>query len=588
MGEPMGGIDFDFPLFRPPRVRILMLTDDDGSYTPEHRFSLSELVNTLRAFSSVYVRFQVTTAHRGLQGAFSKFAEHADIKMFRFDNPTHFDPARYDEVWLFGVGSQSNGSPNDTGESYPVSDAEARILFEFMNAGGGVFATGDHEDLGIELCGKIPRVRSMRKWHFDHNKYQLGNPQSYFNFDESGGDAPPVMGPWRHDTLVAGHDTSFQFDDQSDDIPQQILPKVYKWGIGHIVEFRTPHPILCGPKGVITVLPDHMHEGECVEPSDLTQTVTLNGLSKPEYPVGSSGIQPRPEVIAWGVNSAGHKTRLEKKDFFSGTPGDTTEMFTDFPWPVNAETFGCIGAYDGHGAEVGRVAVDSTFHHFFNINLNAAGSNNTSDPVKSKGFTASAAGLAEYTRIQAYYTNLATWLASTSKQQVMFEAALWAARFDSQLRMSPAFVERTSRTWAGMGLFGSIVREVLNRLAGRCTSAHWLAAAIDPRTKLGKIYILLTLPDPPPNYLSWKDTMMSEDEIITVTAGSIMLELMNAAPSRAVESPEALLKRTQQMVAIGTRNAVRVAVEQIESRAHAALRAAKALRIRDEELGAHT
>lgn len=29
-----------------------------------------------------------------------------------------------------------------------------------LHGGGGVFATGDHEDLGVALCGRVPRVRS--------------------------------------------------------------------------------------------------------------------------------------------------------------------------------------------------------------------------------------------------------------------------------------------------------------------------------------------------------------------------------------------------------------------------------------------
>ena len=32
----------------------------------------------------------------------------------------------------------------------------------------------------------------------------------------------------RHDTLRAGDDLKYQFDDQSDDIPQQIIPKMYQ------------------------------------------------------------------------------------------------------------------------------------------------------------------------------------------------------------------------------------------------------------------------------------------------------------------------------------------------------------------------
>ena len=45
-----------------------------------------------------------------------------------------------------------------------MEPAEVEAIAAWMNAGGGVFATGDHALLGASMCHKIPRVRSMRKW----------------------------------------------------------------------------------------------------------------------------------------------------------------------------------------------------------------------------------------------------------------------------------------------------------------------------------------------------------------------------------------------------------------------------------------
>jgi hypothetical protein len=92
------------------------------------------------------------------------------------------------------------------------------------------------------------------------------------------------MGPHRHDTLAKGHDLAYQFDDQSDDVPQTITPRMYLGGISGLVDWRYPHPLLCGPQGVIDVLPDHMHEGECQEPEDLSGTFSVGGTTRPEYP----------------------------------------------------------------------------------------------------------------------------------------------------------------------------------------------------------------------------------------------------------------------------------------------------------------
>src|SRR5258708_6161783 len=83
--------------------------------------------------------------------------------------------------------------------------------FVVMDGGGGVFATGDHEDLGVVLNGRVPRVRSMRKWYWP-NPGPLGEPI-----------APDALGTGRIETTQPGHNETFiHFDDQSDDIPQPL------------------------------------------------------------------------------------------------------------------------------------------------------------------------------------------------------------------------------------------------------------------------------------------------------------------------------------------------------------------------------
>ncbi len=66
------------------------------------------------------------------------------------------------------------------------------------------------------------------------------------------------------------------------------------------------------------------------------------------------------------------------------------------------------------------MAVDSTWHHFFSINL-------IGDPIapgdQQKGFTGTAAGQQALSDIESYYRNLAVWLARASTQQRLFPAA---------------------------------------------------------------------------------------------------------------------------------------------------------------------
>jgi len=508
----------------PVTVHVLILTDDDGSYTREHRFGLTELVSILTTQVKPYIRFAVTTGHRSHASANNPYPKDADIQGFAFTNTSHFTPTKFDEIWFFGIANDAS----DTNEHHPLTEAEKEILFRFMDAGGGVFATGDHEDLGIELCGDIPRVRNMRRWQFNHAAVD----SSYDNYDEGSGDSPPVLGPHRHDTLDAGHNSVYEFDDQSDDVPARIIPKIYVSGSATIVH-SSCHPILCGPDGVINILPDHMHEGECQVPDDLTQVITHGSYTAHEYPRNPYNLQPVPDVIAHAVISPGHTTRLEAKDSFGGAIGNTTQSSLPDD-AVLDDYYGCIAAYDGQIASVGRVVVDSTFHHFFNINLIASGSNNTSDPVKALGFNASLEGKASYEVIKAYYRNIAEWIAKPPTQIKMFKTILWNARWDSQLRMHPHRLGVSDRLgWVDYTRYGNVVRDVFRRISSPCSVTRFFYSAIDPLALLlpNWLYVLLHSPDPGP--IDYSKVLVDPELIVNAVLAGIMGQIVEAFPSRA-------------------------------------------------------
>lgn len=539
----------------PRRVRVLIVTDDDGSFTKEHRFSLTELVDALKYDPHMFVTFAVTTAHRSKSTASNPFPKHADIQEFLFTNPNHFAPDKFDEIWLFGVGN----AEVDTGVRHPLSPQELRILSQFMDAGGGVFATGDHEDLGVDLCGEVPRVRSMRRWHFSKDGYD------YNTLPELPDNAPPVMGPHRHDTLVPGPDATYAFDDQSDDIPQKILPKIYISEVGHVFQSRRPHPLLCGPHGVIDVLPDHMHEGECEVPENLDKQFSFDGYTGTEYPSTPAGYRPIPEVIAYGVVKPGHTTRLDPKDFFNPPQSGFLDPTTI------ADTFGAIGVYDGHVADVGRVVVDSTFHHFFNINLIGSGSNSL-DSVKQQGFLASPQGQKHYEQIRAYFQNIAIWLAPPAAQQAMFEKLLWGARWDSQLRMSGGHLTTGAAVWAEWVMFGQQAREALDRLVSSCTRIHWLLMLVDPLAILlgDVIYELIHRPDPPPEErFDPGRVLVNGQQVLDAVLGGIMLSIMRRAPSRQLQDRRASEADThvviREAIEQGVREGFGVTLEQYRS-----------------------
>jgi hypothetical protein len=513
-------------LLRPCRVRILMVTDAGGSFGTG-AFGLKALVDALAVPPGPWVRFEVTTANRRADPT-------ADMQNFSFDTPQLSD---FDEIWLFGV--ERTFSPG-------LSDQELRALSQFMDDGGGVFATGDHEDLGVAMCGALPRVRSMRKWHWP-NAGPNGEPV-----------APPVGGLDRLDTLREGPSAGFQFDDQSDDVPQNVSPRMYPaWSFPwkFLWTFH-PHPVLCGPRGVIRVLPDHPHEGECYVPSDLTGSFTFDGYTIEEYPGLAGGARLAPEVIATSTIVGGRAA-------------------TDVKGPVTPRSFGAIGAWDGHQVSRGRVLVDATWHHFFNINL--VGDAGSPDPLKRLGFLASTGGQAAYEEIKDYFRNIAVWLARPQRHICMRWRALWACRWNHRLVMDlrPQYLDAglDSLDIRELLRVGDAARDVLGRMASQCQVWIWfldifrellprpwtyIEPLVDPWTPIP--------PDPEPDPAPWLHASM----LVDAALGGSLYALGQAFPT---PDPEATSKVEEVDWAELLRPGAQVAVRRAREAARQSVRA---------------
>lgn len=468
---------------RPCRVNILMVVDNGVSFNHFY-FGLSDVLDTLRNNPEYWVDFEVTRAHRGSDPNAPTSGSPADVlygphfEDFRFDQ-AGFDLDDYDQVWFYGFESGPN-------VPHALDDGELEILYRWMNErDGGVFATGDHEDLGEALCSRIPRVRNMRDWSFPP--------------------APDNNGLDRHDTLVPGHDYAataidesdqYTFDDESDDVPMKVrLRRYYDWRwwwprwqppfAWRWFRSWSPHPVLCGTDGPIDILPDHPHEGRIVEPSDLTDTPGFNGYSHREYP-DLAGSPLSPEIVAWARVQADHKA-------------------SDFKGLVNAREFGAVGAYDGHKVGVGRVVVDSTWHHWFDVNLtgrmnlfsDVPGNVETGDPRKLNGFLDTPAGVQALDRIRNYFRNVAVWLSPPAKIRCMAFRAMWGSLLRYPLR------EELSLK-APYVLAGRTARDALGRYAGQCTvRSFWpvlvarfeLLERLDPDLLVGPIPELEELGD---------------------------------------------------------------------------------------------
>jgi hypothetical protein len=371
----------------PPTVPRLGFSFQPARDVADNTFTISEFIFLLK--DSKTPSISVDTAHRG-QDPFAKFQN------FNFN--TSVDLASYDVLWIFGYEGWDYGNPLGT----PIGPEEIEAIAGFMKGGGGVFAAGDHAGLGSNMGGWIPRVRTMRKWFARPQDLPAGFPAQALDFKGAAvtsvnwpgvSNDPVPLG--RADTLQrnpADTEAEFQFDDQSDAIPQTLsFP-------GGVV-----HAILQTTRGSITRFPDHMHEGEVVTPLNMELDVTVNGQAVAEYP-SVGGIQPKPQVVATGNVLGGHTvnndgSNCEQVNF----SGDTT--------PSVANTIGIVCIYDGRPAGVGRIVTDASFHHY--IDLNLIGDPCGSSPDRMQGFgpayVTPAAGslLAD---LQAFYVNTVVWL----------------------------------------------------------------------------------------------------------------------------------------------------------------------------------
>jgi hypothetical protein len=332
-----------FSIFRECTPKLLVVTDG-LNYSASSGFGLTQFVQTLRGSTIHGMTPIVKTASRAND-------PNADLPGFDFTDATNgLLKGRYDVVFLLGIARENEAQ---------LPQAQVDAIARFMQAGGGVFATGDHEDLGASLSRDIPRVRAMRYW-------TTGTPD--------------VGDTTRLSTNLAGDDGVYQFEDQSDRVPQRLYPN-YRTRAGGI---GNAHPLLQDGSLAIEVFPDHPHEGECLVPEDLTTTFAVDATTRDEWPAATGGgTRVSPEMVALTM-SAG--------DAFPGKEALVPRSFI------------AVAAYDGQRAGIGRVVTDATWHHFVNVNLDGTGS--------GRGGLRDAMGndTPDLKRIRQYYRNLAGWL----------------------------------------------------------------------------------------------------------------------------------------------------------------------------------
>ncbi|HMJ93963.1 MAG TPA: hypothetical protein VK472_07675 [Allosphingosinicella sp.] len=332
---------------------------------------------------------EVTKANRGVDST-------ADPDMDEFDFAAmDVDLLDYDVIWMIGNMGRNDQVVPPSGSSAVggLGADQLNALAEFMEQGGGVFATGDHDSIGSDMSGYVPRVRAMRCWYGQNDPAKPAGlasiPHNY-----------PPMTAARADTtqpnpvgVYTEHPAPFVwFENQSDSVPQPIMPA------------PPTHPILRRGAADILVYPDHMHEGRILGPvmgHDYAQNSPFGDTTQAEFRE-VAGHREMPRIIATGQ-------ALPNAIFAAvGTGTDTI--------PSGPKTVDTLSAYDGRAAGVGRIVTGSTFHHYIDINLTGdsdivAGPLATKvggDAIKGHGFNDNAV---VFDDIKAVFVNIANWLA---------------------------------------------------------------------------------------------------------------------------------------------------------------------------------
>jgi hypothetical protein len=527
-------------LTQPCRPRLLVVADGSLNFRETDGFGLWRFLHAITVAPGVSTKPIVTLAHRGFH------TPNVTVGTDTYSVATNFnfasanpvvDRANYDQIWLFGI--QAGGS---------ITDAEVQAIARFMNAGGGVFATGDHATLGRTMSGRLPRIRHMREW----------------SAIPMGLEAPDVAVN-RIDTIVdPGPNGIYEFDDQSDDIPQRIYPNYEVTAAAGGWQARL-HPLLMLPGAPsvrtnsagfthdVDVLPDHAHESVCraVEsPATLGSTYNDVGLSFQEFRPSTTNPAQRvgAPVVAFAVSGGRAITIGPSKP------------------PVRPQMFGVISAYDGHSAQPypaqtqrpGRIVCDSTWHHFVNINLDGRGTTRTglgswSGGVPGSGsFTPSA----DLEKVYAYYRNTVRWLQPANRRWCRWWWDLVAVRFHPKL-LEELVTVPPRPDWREQVVLGGQVRQVLAATLGADSAREAVLGALHATPSGARLADLFT---------SGELARMGvvEDEVLDGTLGAVVARLAAEVPDDG-EGTERVLsdqwRRAQQELVPTTEALVRKGLE---------------------------
>jgi len=406
-----------------PEIRILFYTDDpqkvhENPHDPRG-FGVFQLEEHLRVHSPAFAKVIPKVISR------NSVSTHNDQPLDKV-----LACEMFDEIWFFGMHQKNKepyslkfphaGGPHSELECVEVDLLESLMSRDDGNPGIGVMMAGDHAnpppDITLPLSGdqfcpdgidhqtflslgraighKVPRAGLLRKWE--------GPPthccDDSFNTQVFLLGSDPAAGRFEIDGTPQKLDLQ-RFDPDGTPNPQ-----------------GQPHLLFTGRNGqFIDVFPDHMHEGEVIIPGE---------LDCKRWP-SCSGLQPQPRILAEGTDKRDNSTR-----------------------PV-------VAAYDGDAVNRGRVVADSSWHHYFNLNL---------EPFPPDSAPGTAGDL-----IGQFYGNLVVWLAPLSVRVEMGKLMLtWVATHPRMMEEAGSGPLQTGNAAYGILLTVSSPCEINELLAAVC------------------------------------------------------------------------------------------------------------------------
>lgn len=383
----------DLPRAEKPLIKILLYTDDPREIVagPSTSFGLGQMINHLNGHAPAFARLEIKWRSRYPTEKAQPVDKINDILKEEAQTGHPFD-----QIWLFGLHQVNKESftlgVNGGGPDSELDADEISCLRKWMDRGGGVLITGDHASLEpLDSLTPDPNAPCPDTFRLDpENKKQtrfLGLGRALGRCVPRAGEMRDWEGPPTASREASNNTqtmtftpSSGNFEDerlfQRDHIPQQLILQPFDEK-GQPARFGQPHPLfLYSQDRTIQFFPDHLHEGAVAIPNIDDEDL---------WGEKTKAFRPEPRVVAFG---------LDKRD------GRKLDL---------------IATYDGDAIGVGRIVADSTWHHYFNVNLHR--------------FTHPARKNSAADQIGQFYGNLAVWLSSSQKRFEMADAMFaWLAR----------------------------------------------------------------------------------------------------------------------------------------------------------------